>query len=293
MTVVRGNKGVGRAIGGAAAPTASIAPIPLNTPSVKRENNGRDPSVNLLPSRNAGIWGQGGEDGNGEPRYASQTAPIAPKPAPWAKPAASTEQSTEAASKPAAATRNWADVDVDSDEDDDSPHSAPAPSHAFLPQPSSSTAAQGMQWAPTETSHPSFGLGSASFGQSQGQGPAGASDSGYRKDRSGSGSFNDSFGGGDQRRFGGFGSTPYGGNQQEDGRFGSRPFGSSDARFGGPSQGPGDFQVSFHTALHCYIFDHSIESCGVYGVLLSRFLFCCSGLLLELPAIPTPPASGA
>lgn len=268
MTVVRGNKGVGRAVGGAAAPTALIAPVPLNTPSVKRENNGRDPSVNLLPSRNAGIWGQGGaEDGGNEPRQASQPAPVASKPAPWAKPAAGPEQSAEAASKPVPTTRaptaNWADVDVDSDEDDDATPPAPAPSHAPAPQPASSNPAQGGHWAPTEASHPSFGFGNAAFGQGQGQSTAGAgpADPAHRKERSGS--FNDPFGGGDQRRFGGFGSAPYGGQQQQqdDGRFGSRPFGSNDGRFGGPP--PGEFGVSL------------LSSCAL---LFSLFSVACSDL---------------
>jgi hypothetical protein len=235
MTVVRGNKGVGKAIGGAAAPTATVAPIPLNTPSVRRENNGRDPSVNLVPSRTAApIWGQGTEEHSPEIKHSAPSAPVVSKPAPWAKPAQSGgEAGTEDTAKPAPAPRvqstNWADVEVDSDEDDSPPTTSPV-----VPQ----TAPQHSR--PAEPTH-----AAPSFTQSPyNQGLPGPQDShgGFRRERSGSGSgsFPEPFG--DQRRFGGFGAASYGQQQQDDGRFGPRGgFPSGDVRFGGPV--PNDFGV--------------------------------------------------
>ena len=130
MAVFTARGTVGKAIGGAVAPTASAAPIPLNTPSAKRENNGRDPHVNLVPVRNTVVWGLSSTDAPkanyNDSTAASQdplsTMPMMPvsKPAPWAN--SSTTANVSGAGGPNA---NWAE-DVDSD-DDAHDRAAPAP----------------------------------------------------------------------------------------------------------------------------------------------------------------------
>jgi hypothetical protein len=126
MAVFTARGTVGKAIGGAVAPTASAAPIPLNTPSAKRENNGRDPHVNLVPVRNAVVWGQSSSDpkANYNESAASSQDPLSmipmmpvSKPAPWAN--SSTAANVSSAAGPNA---NWAE-DVDSDDD----RAVPAP----------------------------------------------------------------------------------------------------------------------------------------------------------------------
>mmetsp|Transcript_66158 Transcript_66158/g.130177 ORF Transcript_66158/g.130177 Transcript_66158/m.130177 type:complete len:1366 (+) Transcript_66158:131-4228(+) len=226
LTVMRGNKGVGKPIGGAAAPTAS-APMPLNTPSAKRENNGRDPSINLVPSnRTAPVWGQS-EEQSAESRAPPQPAPVVSKPAPWAKP-----ENTDATNKPAPVLRphttNWADVDVDSDEDDSPPLSAGGHGSSLTTNTGGSALRQN---AP----------GNAQFSHQQGMQSSGYDlNLNHRKDRTGS--FGDSYGpGNDQRRMGGgFGSSGYGGHLHDDVRTGSGhragSYGSGDARVSGQSQ---------------------------------------------------------
>jgi hypothetical protein len=254
MTVVRGNKGIGRAVGGVAAP------VPLNTPSVRRENNGRDPSVNIVPGRTNGIWGQSSEDNSPDPRGSASAsaasapapAPVVSKPAPWAKPTSSQSapdpQAEEApgASKtappaPRALATNWADVDVDSDEDDSPPVSRGS---AGVSQPT----AQLVRSA--EPSPHAANLGNSPFIHGL---PAPTTDGGYRKERSGSGSFQDSLA--DQRRFGSFGSGGgYGQQHTDDARFGPNrgaPFGSGDARLGGPPHN--DPSVRAHTHTRCSV----------------------------------------
>lgn len=131
MAVFTARGTVGKAIGGAVAPTASAAPIPLNTPSAKRENNGRDPHVNLVPVRNTVVWGQSSSDApkanynestaaSQDPQSMMPTMPVS-KPAPWAN--SSTAANVSSAGGPNA---NWAE-DVDSD-DDAHDRAAPAPS---------------------------------------------------------------------------------------------------------------------------------------------------------------------
>lgn len=278
MTVVRGNKGITRAVGAAAAP------VPLNTPSVRRENNGRDPSVNIVPGRSAGIWGQSSEEGSPDTRTNMPNntahAPVATsavsKPAPWAKPTApqstvepSVVEPTGSSKLPPALkphTTNWADVDVDSDEEEDAPPSSRAPA-ASAAQPAGQQASQPPN-QPARGAEPSLNLSSP-----YNHGLSGPNDS-FRKDRSGSGSFGDSFG--DQRRFGSFGGGGYGHQGPEESRFAHArggPFGSGDARFGGPSQG-GDMSVRLCICLVCFVHVHLVNMvffCFVFLAQRSQF----------------------
>ena len=41
---------------------AAAAPMPVNTSSLKRENNGMDTSISLVPAGKSGTWGAKGED---------------------------------------------------------------------------------------------------------------------------------------------------------------------------------------------------------------------------------------
>lgn len=271
MAVLRGNKGVGKAIGGAAAPTASLAPVPLNTPSVKRENNGRDPSINLVPVRNAGVWGQSGnpaEESAGETRPTAQSTAALTKPAPWAKPASAPSEASDsaaaAASKPMPSLRpqtaNWADVDVDSDEDDNVPVTSAvnATNHAH----SSHSAANTPQAAAAPAS---YSFSNNTFSHSNN------SDS-VRKDRSGSFNNNDNLGN-EQRRFGGFGQNNY--QPQEEafgGRFNnnnmSRGFGSGDARLSGqPSNDYGVRTTPLHKLSQGLISSITVLFCAVIFLL--------------------------
>ena len=113
-------KRVAKPIGTAAAP----APVALNTPSIRKENNGKDISVNLVPVGVSSVWGQSESDAKKEESMAEQQqlaqqqaqAPQAPAPsvAPWAK-----KENTSAAgdgaqagsgSSPQHKPRNWVDI---------------------------------------------------------------------------------------------------------------------------------------------------------------------------------------
>jgi hypothetical protein len=143
-----------RAIGGAAAPVAA-APIPLNTPSMKKENNGKDVNVTLVPVGTNGVWGSNASAPVPEVKPLEEiiqqqkvaAAPvISSKPAPWAKSIAPNDSTPAAAesSKPAIAKtrRNWAEAEEEEEEDND-PRDAKAPvtqAAARELRPSTSTA---------------------------------------------------------------------------------------------------------------------------------------------------------
>jgi hypothetical protein len=119
-----GPKPSGAKIAGIAA-----APTPLNTPSLKSENSGKDILVNLVPVGSSGaVW-----TSEGKPEAASAPTtvqpsekPVTSRPAPWASrsgeegsapPPAPMSTSTPPA-RSLKTMKNWADDDSDSDTED-------------------------------------------------------------------------------------------------------------------------------------------------------------------------------
>ena len=113
-----GDKGrLGKSIGSAATPVS--APVPMNTPSLRRENKGKDVSVNLVPTGNAqGVWG----GSSSEPKVDGYQAvagspPAGGKPvAPWIKSDGGGDQSlgpTPSGAAKAGLSKKWADEDSD------------------------------------------------------------------------------------------------------------------------------------------------------------------------------------
>jgi hypothetical protein len=107
-------------IGAVAAP----APVALNTPSIRKENNGKDISVNLVPVGVSSVWGQADdkkEESMAEQQQLAQQAaqtPQAPAPsvAPWAKKDGSSASGgspqpsgSSAPQQPSRQQRNWAE----------------------------------------------------------------------------------------------------------------------------------------------------------------------------------------
>lgn len=126
MTLTGASK-VGKTVGPAAAPT------PLNTPSLRRENKGRDINVALVPSGGSGVWGQSQTSAASDsktseeaPALAATTPSLAPslsaKPAPWAKQSSANADAKDIAlaetktSVPVSRQKSWAEVDSDEEE---------------------------------------------------------------------------------------------------------------------------------------------------------------------------------
>ena len=95
-----GKSKVGKSIGTAAVPAA--APTPLNTPSLKRENKGKDLTIPLVPATagTSAVWG----NSNGNDKTATPPAPDDQSPS-W-RGASSASNATSAAVKPAPWARN-------------------------------------------------------------------------------------------------------------------------------------------------------------------------------------------
>ena len=133
-----------KSVGVAAAPT----PIPLNTPSLKRENNGKDINTVLVPVGGSSVWGSHSNNSESKNIEEGSSNSISTnnnntavqqinKPAPWTSKRSETDSSNEisnsfstnnaetgggtttaaaTASKQASKMKSWVD---DSDEDDD------------------------------------------------------------------------------------------------------------------------------------------------------------------------------
>jgi hypothetical protein len=124
------SKRVAKPIGIAAAP----APVALNTPSIRKENNGKDVSVTLVPVGVSSVWGQADNESKKDESLAEQqqlaqlqaqaVQPHAPSIAPWAK--KDTDGSGAPVSSPppsASKMRNWADIEEDENNHDSSGNS--------------------------------------------------------------------------------------------------------------------------------------------------------------------------
>lgn len=126
MLHMQGNKGK---VFGAAV----TVPIPVNTPSLRMENKGKDVNVNLIPLGSAGVWGasssssaESTEQANAAPVSVPTTVhPSVSKPAPWATKSVQNTIDTGGdghAGKPER-QKSWADTDSDEDDDKETPAS--------------------------------------------------------------------------------------------------------------------------------------------------------------------------
>lgn len=139
MAVFVGKAKTGKSIGTAAVPAA--APTPLNTPSLKRENGGKDPTVAIIPTGSSAVWGNSSSNNDRNVpsppndqspstwRASSSSANTTSgmvKPAPWAKgdgkPDVVDNSHVESRPVPSASARSraksWADDDSEEEEED-------------------------------------------------------------------------------------------------------------------------------------------------------------------------------
>ena len=115
---------------GFARPTKSSSvapPTPINTQSLRKENKGKDISINLIPVGATGVWqkpADGTVEGDIPPAVNDTTSNQQPKNVvPWATKTATTdiaEQDAAVAPKFAPhAKKNWADVEDEEEEEDE------------------------------------------------------------------------------------------------------------------------------------------------------------------------------
>lgn len=153
-----------------AAKPSIVSPLgPVNTPSLKRENNGKDMFVNLVSSSGPSVWKAGSDSsgGSGNPQPAATAeAPVqsAPKPS-WQNSPSATSSILNSSSSTAAASNtttssssvplplpksmpkqtNWADMDSD-EEDDVGDYTLPLPA-----QPTHDPVNQAQTQAPPQS----------------------------------------------------------------------------------------------------------------------------------------------
>ena len=102
---------------------AAAAPVALNTPSIKKENNGKDVSINLVPVGVSSVWGQSDskQDEAAEQQQQQQsqqqqqqTSSIAP----WARGPESKDSSAAPAPQRTVARPSWVDLNEEEEEND-------------------------------------------------------------------------------------------------------------------------------------------------------------------------------
>lgn len=101
----------------------AAAPTPVNTQSLRRENNGKDINVSLVPVANTtGVWGQSSNDQKPAESYTQENPKPAARPAPWASKAQDdpTETQTYLPPQKESKVKSWAE-DSDDDDDDNPP----------------------------------------------------------------------------------------------------------------------------------------------------------------------------